>query len=97
MVNKQKLKFLVPQQKIANKRRKKSRVINLKRVVDENGNTQHIYKHTVTPTPESQITPQLQPEPEDTKDFVHPETGSESSDLVFVGLAILLAEMGFYT
>lgn len=97
MVNKQKLKFLVPQQKIANKRRKKSRVINLKRVVDENGNTQHIYKHTVTPTPESQITPQSQPEPEDTKDFVHPETGSESSDLVFVGLAILLAEMGFYT
>ena len=48
-------------------------------------------------TPESQITPQSQPEPEDTKDFVHPETGSESSDLVFVGLAILLAEMGFYT
>lgn len=61
MVNKQKLKFLVPQQKMANKRRKKSRVINLRRVVDENGNTQHIYKHTVTPTPESQITPQLQP------------------------------------
>ncbi|MCE2233168.1 LPXTG cell wall anchor domain-containing protein, partial [Streptococcus thermophilus] len=26
-----------------------------------------------------------------------PETGSESSDLAFVGLAILLAEMGFYT
>ena len=43
MVNKQKLKFLVPQQKMANKRRKKSRVINLRRVVDENGNTQHIY------------------------------------------------------
>ena len=69
----------------------------MKRVVDENGNTQHIYKHTMTPTPESKITPQSQPEPEDTKDFVHPETGSESSDLVFVGLAILLAEMGFYT
>ena len=82
MVNKQKLKFLVPQQKMANKRRKKSRVINLRRVVDENGNTQHIYKHTVTPTPESQITTQSQPEPE---------------DLAFVGLAILLAEMGFYT
>ena len=62
----------------------------MRRVVDENGNTQHIYKHTVTPSPESQIT-------EDTKDFVHPETGSESSDLAFVGLAILLAEMGFYT
>ena len=58
----------------------------MRRVVDENGNTQHIYKHTVT-----------QSEPEDTKDFVHPETGSESSDLAFVGLAILLAEMGFYT
>ena len=37
--------------------------------------------NTVTPTPESQITPQSQPEPEDTKDFVQtPETGSESSD-----------------
>ena len=58
----------------------------MRRVVDENGNTQHIYKHTVTPTPESQITPQSQS-----------ETGSESSDLAFVGLAILLAEMGFYT
>ena len=82
---------------MANKRRKKSRVINLKRVVDENGNTQHIYKHTMTPTPESQITPQSQPEPEDTKDFVHPECGSVCSDIAFVGLAILLAELVFYT
>lgn len=68
----------------------------MRRVVDENGNTQHIYKHTVTPTPESQITPQSQLEPEDTKALVHPETDSENSNLAFVGLTSLLAEMGFY-
>lgn len=50
----------------------------------------------MTPTPESQITPQSQLEPEDTKALVHPETGSENSNLAFVGLTSLLAEMGFY-
>lgn len=69
----------------------------MRRVVDENGNTQHIYKHTVTPTPESQITPQSQSEPEDTKDFVHPETGSESSDLAFVGSGNSSSRNGIYT
>ena len=56
----------------------------MKTVVDANGNTQHIYKQTVTPTPmpdptpkpESQPTPQ--PQPEEPKAPVLPETKEEA-------------------
>ncbi|WP_308000893.1 hypothetical protein [Streptococcus vestibularis] len=42
--------------------------------VDENGNTQHIYKQTVTPTP----VPQPAPQTEEPKDQVLPETKEEA-------------------
>ena len=35
----------------------------VKTVVDENGNTQHIYKQIVTPTPVPDTTPTPEPQP----------------------------------
>ena len=54
----------------------------VKTVVDENGNTQHIYKKTVTPTPvpDSTPTPEPQPTPQaKQEESVLPETKEEAS------------------
>ena len=53
----------------------------MKTVVDENGNTQHIYKQIVTPTPVPDTTPTPEPQPapqtEEPKAPVLPETKEE--------------------
>ena len=83
----------------------------MKTVVDENGNTQHIYKQTVTPTPVPQPAPQTEepkapvlPETKEEARYINPsdktaqlpETGSEDSNLAIFGLASLLAGFGLY-
>ena len=54
----------------------------MKTVVDENGNTQHIYKQIVTPTPVPDTTPTPEPQPapqtEEPKAPVLPETKEEA-------------------
>ena len=57
----------VTQQKMGNNRRKNIPGYDfVKTVVDKDGNTQHIYKKTVTPTPMPDPTPTPEPQPQPT-------------------------------